>query len=188
MSEEDNVSEQDIRAAATEAWQETVASAPEVAPPKRRPGRRPKAVRVDAENGQAVLHDVRRRGAVRWDAPAAPIDGDYEPLKLVNTDPEFEYFWANATDLGRLQYRGWKAEEWSPACARPAFYFGDEKRGEPVRYKDLTLMKLPKVLAERFRESDPARRRHKALMAELLKARPNATFTVTEQTLQMGVG
>jgi hypothetical protein len=146
---------------------------------------------VDHETIGAALQDARarRKARIRHDAPPAPIDGDYDPLRLARQDPNYRYFWASERDLGRLQYRGWVNETWSPTCARPAFWYGEAKVGEPIRYRDLTLMKLPEVHAAAYERNDPARRRHAALMAEVLRpTAPGRRMEIHEQTLQVGVG
>lgn len=163
-------------------------SAPESAAPSRRRGRPPKL--VAHENIEATLQDVRgrRKARIRHDAPPAPIDGDYDPLRLTNEDPDYTYFWSSEKDLGRLQYRGWVNEQWSPACARPAFWFGAAKAGEPIRYRDLTLMRLPRTHAAALEQNDPARRRHAALMREVLRpTAPGHRMTMSQETLRMGV-
>lgn len=132
------------------------------------------------------LADVRRvrQAKVRHDADEAPIDGDYDPLKLTNEDPDYRYFWASDKDRGRLGHRGWVEERWSPACAHPKFYFGAKARGEVIREKELTLMKMPAAIWERQQARDPARRRHAELMKEVMQpSKPGHTLTVTEQTV-----
>lgn len=126
----------------------------------------------------------RRKAQLRTDAVQAPVDGDYDPLTLVNKDPAFEYFWASARDRARLGHRGWIEEQWGPASARPAYYYGDQVRGSAIRIQELTLMKLPADLAERQRQRDPARLRHAQRMREVLRPDlPNHRTTLTEQTL-----
>lgn len=119
------------------------------------------------------------------DAPQAPIDGDYDPLRLTNTDPEFDYFWASEPDRGRFAWRGWVEEKWSVSCARPRFYFGTQKNGEAVKFRELTLLKLPKQLNDQQRAMDPNRRRHALLMREVLRpSAPGHSMTFSQQTLQ----
>lgn len=144
-------------------------------------------VRVpDVELLAERLADVRkvRKGHVRKDAPIAPIDGDYDPLRLTNEKLDTDYFWASDRDRGRLGGRGWVEEQWGPDCARPAFYFGNQTRGAVIRFNELTLMKLPKDVAARLKANDPKRRQHAQLMREILSPTlPNHITSLTEQTL-----
>lgn len=132
----------------------------------------------------ADVRRVRRSPAVRRDAAVAPVDGDYDPLRLTNTNPAFEYFWASDRDRGRLGGRGWVEEQWGPNCARPAFYYGNQARGSVIRFNELTLLKLPKDVANDIRARDPRRRQHAQLMREILTpSTPNHRTTLAEQTL-----
>jgi hypothetical protein len=156
-------------------------AAPE--PPRKRG--RPRKL-VSTEQLTEKLADVRRmrQAKVRHDADDAPIDGDYDPLRLTNEDPGFKYFWASERDRARLGHRGWIEERWSPACARPRFYFGPQKRGEMIRERELVLMKLPAEVWRRQQERDPQRRRHAELMQEILHpSKPGHQATFKEQTL-----
>jgi hypothetical protein len=141
---------------------------------------------VATEHLAETLADVRRtrQAKVRHDAEDAPIDGDYDPLKLANEDPDFRYFWASDKDRGRLGHRGWIEERWSPTCAHPKFYFGAKHRGELIKEKELTLMKMPTVDWERLQARDPQRRRHAQLMSEIMQpTKPGHTTTITERTV-----
>lgn len=142
--------------------------------------------RVPVEQLAAKLGEVRRqrKAKPRHDAPPAPVDGDYDPLRLTNTDPAFEYYWASDKDRARLGGRGWVEEAWGPMSAQPLYYYGQQTRGSAIRFQELTLMKLPVEHAELLRQRDPARRRHNERMREVLSpALPNHRFTMTEQTL-----
>jgi hypothetical protein len=137
-----------------------------------------------------VLADGRRqrRAKVRHDAEHAPIDGDYDPLRLTNEDPEFDYFWASESDRARFGWRGWIEEKWGPSCARPRFYFGAKQTGAAVKFRELTLLKLPKALNAQQKAVDPNRRRHAQLMREVLRpSMPGHRMTFSQQTLQTEV-
>lgn len=144
-------------------------------------------MRVETEQIGEVLADVRRKrhAKVRHDAEPAPMDGDYSPLVLCNEDREFRYFWASESDRARFQWRGWVEEKWSPSCARPKFYYGAKKPGEAIKYRELTLLKLPRSVAEAQDAQDPSRRRHALLMREVLRpSAPGHTMEFRQHSLQ----
>lgn len=114
---------------------------------------------------------AKKRGArkpkVRVDAEEAPIDGDTgEMLALVNEDPKFAYSWQNEFSLGKFGPRGYEIVRWGKGCTRPKFYFGEEKDGEPIRYRELVLCRLPKDRAEAIQERSAKKLKHKALIEQ----------------------
>jgi len=138
--------------------------------------------------GEAVAKRRGRKPKARHDADDTPIDGWSSPLTapLVNEDPKYAYYWASQHDLEAYGMRGWVPEQWGPKCAHPPFYFGEKKNGAPVRWKQLTLMKMPKARAEEFKRRDWRAVQHRKLMSYVLKQQAEATgghMTVTSQTV-----
>lgn len=93
------------------------------------------------------------KARARHELTEAPIDGDYQPLDVVNKDPAFEYVAMSTRDRQRRGHQ-YEVVRWSEGCAHsPWESFKEELRGQEVKINgELTLMRIPK-------ERDQARKR-----------------------------
>jgi len=111
------------------------------------------------------------RGKKRQDPADAPIDGDYSLDQVVNKDPAFKYAMLHAEDMPKYRSLGYVPEERGPDAAKPRWDSSTETdAGYKVR--DLTLMKIPRSLAERIdgQALGVAKRRTETLKREFTQA------------------
>lgn len=146
------------------------------------------ADRVAASLTAVVAKRSGRKGKTRHDAEDVPIDGDIHEMLAIDPesmDPEFEYSWLSDGDLARFGGRGYLLEKWGPGCAQPKCYFGEKKRGETIRFRELTLAKLPKARAAAIRDKSSARQAHNARMRAIVgqAKQTGGAFSVTQQTV-----
>jgi len=144
--------------------------------------------RVTANLASVAAKRGRRKAKARHDAEDMPVDGDINEMLALDPaslDPDFEYTWISDGDRARFGSRGYVEEKWGPGCAQPKCYFGAKNRGETIRFRELTLVKLPKERAEAIRQKSGARRDHLARMQAIIgRAKASGgSFTVTQQTV-----
>lgn len=117
---------------------------------------------MSAEETAVAEPKTERRGRPpgkrkRHDPDPAPIDGDYQPLDVVNKEAGFEYFALSDWDMRRRRHQ-FEIVKWSPTCAHsPWDEFTEEMRGKDVKINgQLTLVRAPKekLEARRKRERD----------------------------------
>ena len=128
----------------------------------------------------------RPKGAVqakrRKDPQPAPIDGDYQPLDVVNKKPGFFYCAMSTYDRQRRGHQ-FEVERWSEDCAHsPWETLTDENRGKEVKINgQLTLMRCPqeRIDARRKRERDA----HRAQATGLTDAAKAQGFEVRDRTI-----
>lgn len=104
------------------------------------------------EASLSAVASKRKRGGrkakvtspVRVDAIDMPIDGDVSmELEVENVPAGYRPVWLSLDDQGRFRRRPYIQVKWGNKWGcRPAFA-GDEKEGEPVRVKELTLYLEP---------------------------------------------
>jgi hypothetical protein len=137
--------------------------------------------------GKLAAVRAMRQAKVRHDADDSPIDGDYEPLKLANEDPDFHYQWFTEIDYQKRGYRGWEAEKWGPNCCRPAqAMLARQQAGANITHRELTLMKIPAARWAKIKEQDHAYKRHQVLLdAVLHPTTPGHTMKHHIETVQV---
>lgn len=130
-------------------------------------GRRPKVRHAAGSEDEAP----KRRGRppkVRHDAPPAPIDGDYEPLKLIPTEPGWEYFWASEADINRFYMRPWRPAKYGVSKVKLSYGFTGTS-GETIRFRELTLMEMRSEDYEKMRAADARMNAHRTLRKSIEK-------------------
>lgn len=105
------------------------------------PTEAPKTKRRGRPPGAKSATKVR----ARHELTEAPVDGDYQPLDVVNKNPAFEYAAMSSRDRQRRGHQ-YEVERWSESCAHsPWETFREELRGQEVKVNgELTLMRIPK--------------------------------------------
>lgn len=124
--------------------------------------------KTEAVAGAAPKGRHARKPKVRHDiSDEAPIDGDYRPLELVNTDKNFEYPWLTEADRGSVGAgRGYEPVLWSAdeKAVRPKYYFGKRDVGTEIRQRELTLHRVPAERMARIRAGESKRHNDMARM------------------------
>ncbi len=125
------------------------------------------APRADFSPKGAPKKKRGRPPKVRHDSPDdMPINGWGEPFE-VSLAPGWRGFWASETDLSRMSHRPWTMATWFDP--RVVAYQGAPRgdKGQPIKYRELTLMLMSESAAIALDKYDPRRKRHSQLRAAL---------------------
>ena len=131
----------------------------ELAAPRR--GRRPKVKHEETVEASAPRRAPREPKARHAVVDAPPTDGFRDPLR-VSCDPKLKPVWVTAEDRSRHFDRQWIPAKVGDSSLKLSF-IPNGKKGEEIRYRELTLMLVDRKAEERRQANDPNRLQHQAL-------------------------